>query len=41
MNNGLTQAEAAEVTSYLAHYVGWPNALGVAGAKEVIEKRAK
>jgi alkylhydroperoxidase/carboxymuconolactone decarboxylase family protein YurZ len=33
MDNGLAQAEAAEVISHLAYYVGWPNALGVAGRK--------
>jgi 4-carboxymuconolactone decarboxylase len=40
MDNGLTQAQAAEVLTHLAFYVGWPNifsALPV--AKEVFEKR--
>jgi hypothetical protein len=32
-DNGLMQAVAAELISHLAHYVGWPNALGVAGPK--------
>ena len=42
MNNGLTQAEASEVMTHLAFYVGWPNifsALPV--AKDVFEKRPK
>ena len=26
MDNGLTQAEAAEALNHLAFYVGWPNA---------------
>ncbi len=42
MDNGLTQAQAAEVLTHLAFYVGWPNifsALPV--AKEVFEKRSK
>ena len=41
MDNGLTQAQAAEVLTHLAFYVGWPNifsALPV--AKDVFGKRA-
>jgi 4-carboxymuconolactone decarboxylase len=42
MDNGLSQAEAAEVLTHLAFYAGWPNvfaALPVAG--EVFEQRAQ
>jgi 4-carboxymuconolactone decarboxylase len=42
MDNGLTQAQAAEVLTQLAFYAGWPNvssALPV--AKEVFEKRLR
>jgi 4-carboxymuconolactone decarboxylase len=42
MDNGLTQAQAAEVMTHLAFYAGWPNifsALPV--AKDVFEKRPK
>jgi len=40
MDNGLTQAEAAEVITHLAFYVGWPNAFSALPvAKEVFEKR--
>ena len=42
MDNGLTQAEAAEVLTHLAFYVGWPNVFSALPvAKEVFEKRAK
>src|SRR6266700_388713 len=42
MDNGLTQAEAAEVITHLAFYVGWPNAFSALPvAKEVFEKRAR
>ena len=40
MDNGLTQAQAAEVITHLAFYVGWPNAMSALPvAKEVFEKR--
>jgi len=40
MDNGLTQAEAAEVITHLAFYAGWPNAFSALPvAKEVFEKR--
>ena len=40
MDNGLTQAQAAEVITHLAFYVGWPNAFSTLPvAKEVFEKR--
>lgn len=40
MDNGLTQAEASEVITHLAFYVGWPNAFSALPvAKEVFEKR--
>lgn len=40
MNNGLTQAEAAEAITHLAFYVGWPNVFSALPvAKEVFEKR--
>ena len=42
MDNGLTQAEAAEVITHLAFYAGWPNAFSALPvAKEVFEKRPK
>jgi 4-carboxymuconolactone decarboxylase len=42
MDNGLTQAQAAEVIAHLAFYVGWPNAFSALPvAKEVFEKRHK
>jgi 4-carboxymuconolactone decarboxylase len=42
MDNGLTQAEAAEVLTQLAFYVGWPNVFSALPvAKEVFEKRPK
>jgi 4-carboxymuconolactone decarboxylase len=40
MDNGLTQAQAAEVLTHLAFYVGWPNTFSALPvAKEVFEKR--
>ena len=40
IDNGLTQAEAAEVITHLAFYVGWPNAFSALPvAKEVFDKR--
>jgi 4-carboxymuconolactone decarboxylase len=40
MDNGLTQAQAAEVLTHLAFYVGWPNVFSALPvAKEVFEKR--
>ena len=40
MDNGLTQAQAAEVITHLAFYVGWPSAFSALPvAKEVFEKR--
>jgi len=42
MDNGLTQAEAAEAIRQLAYYAGWPNAFSALPvAKEVFEKRPK
>lgn len=42
MDNGLTQAQAAEVITHLAFYVGWPNAMSALPvAKEVFEKRPR
>jgi 4-carboxymuconolactone decarboxylase len=42
MDNGLTQAEAGEVITHLAFYVGWPNAFSAMPvAKDVFETRAK
>lgn len=42
MDNGLTQAQAAEAISHLAYYVGWPNVFSAMPvAKEVFEKRQK
>jgi 4-carboxymuconolactone decarboxylase len=42
MDNGLTQAQAAEVMTQLAFYVGWPNVFSaMAVAKEVFEKRPR
>lgn len=41
MDNGLTQAEAAEVLAHLAFYVGWPHVFSALPvAKDVFEKRA-
>jgi 4-carboxymuconolactone decarboxylase len=40
MDNGLTQAQAAEVLTHLAFYVGWPDVFSALPvAKEVFEKR--
>ena len=40
MDNGLTQAQAAEVSTHLAFYAGWPNAFSALPvAKDVFEKR--
>jgi 4-carboxymuconolactone decarboxylase len=42
MDNGLTQAQAAEVITHLAFYAGWPNAFSALPvAKDVFEKRHK
>jgi 4-carboxymuconolactone decarboxylase len=42
MDNGLTQAQAAEVITHLAFYVGWPNAFSALPvAKDVFEKRSR
>lgn len=42
MDNGLTQAQAAEVITHLAFYVGWPNAFSALPvAKDVFDKRLK
>lgn len=41
MDNGLTQAQAAEVITHLAFYAGWPNAMAALPvAKEVFVERA-
>lgn len=38
-NNGLTQAQAAEVITHLAFYIGWPNAFSALPvAKEVFRE---
>lgn len=42
MDNGLTQAQASEVLTHLAFYVGWPNVFSALPvAKDVFEKRPK
>ena len=42
MDNGLTQAQAAEVITHLAFYAGWPNAMSAAPvAKDVFDKRVR
>jgi len=42
MDNGLTRAEASEVLTHLAFYVGWPNVFSAMPvAKEVFEKQVK
>jgi 4-carboxymuconolactone decarboxylase len=42
MDNGLTQAQATEVITHLAFYVGWPNVFSAMRvAKDVFEKRAR
>jgi 4-carboxymuconolactone decarboxylase len=42
MDNGLTQAQAAEAIAHLAFYVGWPNVFSALPvAKDVFEKRPR
>jgi 4-carboxymuconolactone decarboxylase len=42
MDNGLTQAQAAEAITHLAFYVGWPNVFSALPvAKDVFEKRPR
>ena len=42
MNNGVTQAEAAEVLTQLAFYAGWPNVFtALPIAKDVFEQRSR
>jgi 4-carboxymuconolactone decarboxylase len=42
MDNGLSRAEAGEVITHLAFYVGWPNAFSALPvAKDVFEKRPR
>ena len=42
MDNGLTQAEAAEAIAHLAFYVGWPHAFSALPvAKDVFDKRPR
>jgi 4-carboxymuconolactone decarboxylase len=42
MDNGLTKAQAGEMLTHLAFYVGWPNVFSsMPVAKEVIETRAR
>lgn len=42
MDNGLTQAQAGEVVTHLAFYVGWPNAFSaIPVVKSVFEARAR
>jgi 4-carboxymuconolactone decarboxylase len=42
MDNGLTQAQAAEAITHLAFYAGWPNVFSALPvAKDVFEKRSK
>ena len=42
MDNGLTPAEASEMLSHLAYYVGWPNAMSAVPVfKSVFESRIK
>ena len=42
MDNGLTQAQAAEAITHLAFYVGWPNVFSAMPvAKDVFEKRPR
>src|SRR6266567_3990554 len=42
LDNGLTQAQASEVITHLAFYVGWPNAFSALPvAKDIFEKRAR
>ena len=38
-DNGVTQEEVVEVTTHLAFYAGWPNAVtAIAVAKDVFQK---
>jgi hypothetical protein len=40
MDNGLSQAQAAEVLTHIAYYVGWQNVFSALPvAKEVFDKR--
>jgi 4-carboxymuconolactone decarboxylase len=40
MDSGLTQAQAAEVLTHLAFYVGWPNVFSALPViSEVFDKR--
>ncbi|GEP59312.1 hypothetical protein RSO01_64780 [Reyranella soli] len=42
MDNGVTQAQAAEVLTHLAFYVGWPNVFSALPvAKDVFDKRPR
>jgi 4-carboxymuconolactone decarboxylase len=42
MDNGLTQAQAAEALTHLAFYAGWPNVFSAMPvAKDVFEKRPR
>jgi 4-carboxymuconolactone decarboxylase len=42
MDNGLTQAQGAEVVTHLAFYVGWLNAFSTLPvAKDLFEKRPR
>jgi len=42
MDHGLAQAQAAEVITHLAFYVGWPNTFSALPvAKDVFEKRPR
>ena len=42
MDNGLTQAQAAEALTHLAFYAGWPNVFSALPvAKDVFEKRSQ
>jgi alkylhydroperoxidase/carboxymuconolactone decarboxylase family protein YurZ len=42
MDNGLTQAQGAEVITHLAFYAGWPSAFSALPvAKDVFEKRPR
>jgi 4-carboxymuconolactone decarboxylase len=42
MDNGLTQAQAGEVVTHLAFYVGWPNAFSaIPVVKSVFEARTR
>lgn len=42
MDNGLTQAQAGEVVTHLAFYIGWPNAFSALPVmKDIFEKRSQ